>query len=312
MKASYILLSSILFFVPFSGQSQDLAIYPLKNHGWANDGERGFIPLTDWFPVSEHPGLQVIADEHLGDLDLEMNQDHYHELKGVYRKRFLKAIQIKEQDFIFIYYYQQDTIFRFRVKDISLVAGLNIYGPDYPVTQYDYHIGFELKDPAAIGDYFYTALVSVGKKNPFTLGQLKPMLYDQIDSHEFPSRHSLLKDSLDAFFRGEWETYRFTLNGLDYFVRRQSNLVMHVLVIDTVNLNHVFETVYYDHEGGYLTPCRIRNELEDSEHDQWTGVLFKNRPPVILGFTGHSFGCESITFLDSSLTPINIRCDNRH
>ena len=56
----------------------------------------------------------------------------------------------------------------------------------------------------------------------------------------------------------------------------------------------------------------IQTEQEDRRNSQWTGTLFKNKPPVIFGFTSESFGCSVITLMEKAGGEIPINCDNRH
>jgi hypothetical protein len=64
-----------------------------------------------------------------------------------------------------------------------------------------------------------------------------------------------------------------------------------------------------DHESE--TPAPL-NYVESEYIEQWTGKLFKNKPPVILGFQYVAFGCPGITFLSPTEKDIYIYCDNRH
>jgi hypothetical protein len=55
-------------------------------------------------------------------------------------------------------------------------------------------------------------------------------------------------------------------------------------------------------------------DYEDSANirEQWTGRLFKNKPPVSFGFEYQSFGYHGITLLSETEKEIWISCDNRH
>ncbi|OOV49996.1 hypothetical protein B1J94_03585 [Leptospira kirschneri serovar Grippotyphosa] len=68
----------------------------------------------------------------------------------------------------------------------------------------------------------------------------------------------------------------------------------------------VFETFYSLHTGSTfvdLDSVRWRR--------QWTGKMFKNRPPVIFGFFYEDYKCEVIDFLKLPKSGILISCDNR-
>ncbi|MFI8605669.1 hypothetical protein ACIGCP_14490 [Cellulophaga baltica] len=74
-----------------------------------------------------------------------------------------------------------------------------------------------------------------------------------------------------------------------------------------------FEVDISEGESSSKAPLRIKGEKYDYEENlQYVGRLFKNRPPVVFGFTFKSFGCPSINFIDKNELPIFILCDNRH
>jgi hypothetical protein len=313
-KMKRVLLLFTLFSAPFVAQCQELVIYTMRSFG-APEAEMGFVSLSDSYTYSEHPDSLAIPDEHLGELDLDLDPVHHHVLKGKYRSRFLQNVGISEQDKIFIYSPNRDTVIRFKVKDIPLIARITIYGANLPVSQYDYQVGFEIipsKLPSEVWNQYYKTYVFVGKTNPFVLGQLQPMLFEPIDPQLFPPNYPIAEVSTFELQSLEKRVYRFSMGGLEYLVCAYGHAVLHLVVLNATNKNLVYEAVYYDSESSSPAPLSIRNDTANTENEQWTGRLFKDKPPVVMGFMYHSFGCESIDFLDPFIDPIYVRCDNRH
>ena len=85
----------------------------------------------------------------------------------------------------------------------------------------------------------------------------------------------------------------------------------YLIVLDSKTERIVYEGIFLDTESTYLAELSFQNKISEYEY-QWTGEIFKNKPSVIFGFLGYSFGCPSIEFLDKTEPPIVISCDNRH
>jgi len=103
---------------------------------------------------------------------------------------------------------------------------------------------------------------------------------------------------------------------LDYFLQtsvRDEDLRSRLLVVKKSASNTVvFSRVYYDSEGTRLVPLNYQDRFSPDKIYQWTGEVFKDKSPIIFGFSGHSFGCRSIDFISKTEPPIYTRCDNRH
>lgn len=292
-------------------QKAEMAIYPLLNFG-SDTNTRGFVPLTESYIWNEHPDSQAIAKDYLGEEPVEENSNNYHVLDAKHRSQFLKTANIKEQDFIFIYNLTLDTLISFRVKDVPIVAFINIYGASMPVIQYDYMIGFEIANLALHGmdPHYSNTFVYVGKRSPFVKGGMAPMRFTVIEAKDFPATATMTLDSSHDVPTEEIQNLTYSYGGYQYFVRDYGFVARHIVVLDAKN-KLVFENIYYDSEGGSLAPlCQAGENFDYCE--QWAGELFKNQPPVFTGFMYTSFGCPSIPFIDPKLTPIYIRCDNRH
>ncbi len=294
--------------------AQDLRIFYLR---FEKNESVGFVSLSDVYPLSEHPDSLAIPD--LKDINSEEAKNfEYLKLDAKQRKRFLSKTKILETDQVFIYDYSADVLICFTVKNLNVVACLNIYGADWPYSQNDYMIGFELnkKFLTSFGRFPSNTLVCVGKENPFVQGQMKHIVWKKIDNKDFPSREINPKDT--ARFKHVYNdtkveyvsgnTFKYLTEGLEYFIQDTGKYndnqiwAKRLLVIDRKTKEIVYEKMYYESESGSFAPI----------NNQWTGKLFKNKPPVIFGFKWVSFGCPRINFLNSTEKDIDTNCDNRH
>lgn len=288
--------------------AQNLALFELNQIEDSTD-TTAFVSLSDIYPLSENMDSLAIPD--LSEKNAqEADKFEYFKLGSEYRNRFLSRTRISESDKVFIYSYEKNILISFAVKNLNVVACLNIYGADWPYRQEDYMIGFEIdrKQLTGFENYFANTLVYIGKKSPFVLNQLKPVLWIKMDAKDFPSKEPLAYDTSYAGKCYIGDAYRYETNDLQYFLQDMNrvsdnwNSVKYLLVIDKKSKKTVCEKVYYAGESATFAPVE----------NHWTGKLFKNYPPVILGIHWVSFVCPGITFLNSSGNEISIYCDNRH
>jgi hypothetical protein len=185
-------------------------------------------------------------------------------------------------------------------------------------------IGFEINKKFLYGfeKYFRNSLVFVGKESPFVLNQMKPVAWKKIESQKFPTsaNDSTTNIELKRFHYSsdysKGDIYMYEANTLQYFVqnilwKKETDrlIARHLVVINKKTKETVRSAVYVDHESSSPAPL---NFVESEYIEQWTGNLFKNKPPIILGFEYVSFGCPRITFLSSTEKDNYINCDNRH
>lgn len=289
--------------------AQDLRIFDLQQYEIDSAQYILFVSLSDIYPLSEHP--DSLATPYLGDYPLEAaDQFSYFALVGHFRSRFLHATALSENDKLFVYDYQNDLLYTFILKSLTLKALLNPYAGDWPYAQDDYMIGFEL--PAASiqtkSKSTLHAFASVGKVNPFERGQVKAVVWQKEAATAQPFSPVTTGDAPIAKNYTLAETYTFEVGGMQYVLQNllshadQSLTAKRLLVIALNTKAVLYEKLYRESE----------SESFASLEEQWTGKLFKNKPPVVFGFQYASFGCPSINFIGSTEPDLRIHCDNRH
>lgn len=270
-----------------------------------------FLNVSEsYFYYTENENTILSKDEELKDTII---------INKKQRKEFLKKINVSESDSIFIYEIGTDLIHTYKVKDLPAIACLNIFSNVYPnstKTERDFEFGFDLKKSYR-GSYQNFAFV--GKENPFQTGKLKPVFWEKIEGSEFPENfkkdatlHSQ-KFSFKDVVAGE--SFKFSNNQYDYYLQNLQNekriYARYLVIIDSDTNVAVLNKVYSESEGAFLKQLNLETNSLNTQF-QWTGELFKNKPPIIFGFLSSMFGCPSIDFLSDKEPPIPILCDNRH
>lgn len=291
---------------------KDLQIYILNS--FENDKKErvAFISFSDNYALSEHPdSLAIPSVENMKEEDAQRLL-----LKGKYRKRFLSQMEISESDSIFVYDYATNVLKAVSVKNLALVAHLNIYGADWPYSPEAYMIGFEI-NPKVLkksDQYFSHYLAYVGKRSPFVLGGMKAITWKKTAAKNFPSSPINKEDKAQIGKSNKGKTYVHKTEEVHYFVQEylQENGIdaERLIVIKPKTKEILCDKFFYEDEGASLVPLiSDKSILYDK---QWKGKLFANKAPVIFGFKYSSFGCPSITVLDPKEKDIYINCDNRH
>lgn len=282
--------------------SADLKIYPLGSYDKTEGKSSSFISLTDFYPWSDHPDSLVISNENLGDNTIENS----HILNAKFRNRFLKNLNIKESDSVYIYNYRLDKRYTFAVKNLPVLAHITVYGAEAPISQYDYLVGFDLEKVLPMSDFrsYYDAFAFVGTENPFIIGEVKPILWEKINAKQFPTEiksKKMAKTTITKLYSYKWTNFT-------YFLINE----MHLVIVESSSNKIITETVFEEGESTGLAGLSFKNQKNENIPEQWTGNLFKNKPPVFFGFTYESFGCPSINFIHKAGKEIYINCDNRH
>ncbi|MFK8039587.1 MAG: hypothetical protein AB8B74_14950 [Crocinitomicaceae bacterium] len=243
--------------------------------------------------------------------------DHYIKLTGKYRKRCMDAIGASENDVVYVYDYAKDKLLRYYIRSLNCLAVLNIYSSNaiYPIDQNEYMIGFEINSEYLIG-YHSNVLVSIGKTNPFTRGQVKPILWRTARADDFPSNAKSFANISRLKMGTIGNTHHFKMDGFTYFVQniKSNNAVLarHLVVINPASKAILLDRFYIDSEAASPAPL---NNVEPENNDfliQYTGKLFKHMPPVVFGLMWQSFGCPGIDVIEANAKSIYIHCDNRH
>ncbi|MEO5642167.1 MAG: oxidoreductase [Bacteroidia bacterium] len=311
----------LLLFLASTLNAQELILY---NVTVFETGKKniGFISLSDKYLLSEHPDSLAIPD--LEEKGIDSAQ--YFKLKGTYRQRFFSGTKIKETDKVFIYDYSADLLLSFPLNELDVVACLNIYrdANDWPYSQYDYMIGFAIDTNLlkGMGNYFSYTLVAIGKENPFVKGKIAPVIWKKTGAENFPAwiKNTKRDAALREYGYNEYtegDVYTFEAKGFQYFTRDILNtngqiFARQLVVINSKTKAAVCENVYFESESASLAPLNTGKITAENPGVQWTGKLFRKKPPVIFGFEYQSFGCPGISFLDLSENDIYINCDNRN
>ncbi|GAA3758929.1 oxidoreductase [Flavobacterium ginsengiterrae] len=273
-----------------------------------------FVSLSDIYPGDDQDTLALPNIEKMGKHDAQ-----YFTFEKNYRKRFLSKINVLETDSVFVYDYAKNKRVSFAVKNLKTAAMLNGYsiGEDWPYQNYDFMIGFEINKKYLKGfsEYYQDALVYVGKENPFSKQPLTPIKWKKITAKEFPSK--AIKNEDQKILKGTTpaDIYTFKTNDYHYFLQNYNDnrkiiYARRLLVINAKTNEIIIDNLYSPSEGTSPTPLNYKEG--DDVINQWTGKLFKNKPPVVFGFLYKSFGCPEISIIDKSNEEIYLQCDNRH
>ncbi|MDI7237222.1 hypothetical protein QMM95_14205, partial [Leptospira santarosai] len=258
--------------------------------------------------------------------------------------RFLSKTKISENDTVFIYDYSTETIATFPVKNLKAIACLSPYKEDKdpPYSQKDYMIGFEiekklLKNFKNKSFEYENSLIHIGKQNPFQKGRIKSILWKKIDPKKlstFKIRVKYAPGYDPQYDPTAWsgysfgKAYQFDSVPLRYYLQdlfkyddlsrpaseRDEPDCRRLIVINTKTKEIIVEKFYCKGEGAGFAPLKVVGDVDKYWYQryQWTGEIFKDRPPVIFGFLFVRFGCPSIDFLERSESYVLINCDNRH
>jgi hypothetical protein len=284
---------------------------------WKDSTDVAFVSLSDIYPFNPENNESLM----LPDIKkMEKKDAEFFRLENNYRKRFLSQTNISETDSVFVYDYAKNKLASFSVKNLKTAALLNGYTSteEWPYNPSDYMIGFEISKQSLkdFTEYYSDVLVYVGKENPFTGEQLTQIVWKKVAENEFPSKaikkedQKILKDKIAG------NVYSFKTKSFDYFIRDyfsddSKDVFAHrLIVIDSNTKEVIIDNLYSQSEG--TTPAPLNNQNPDDNIEQYTGRLFKNKPPVVFGFLYQSFGCPSIEIIDKSNEFIYLQCDNRH
>ncbi|WP_027419632.1 hypothetical protein [Crocinitomix catalasitica] len=310
----------VLFFVLFGSINliaQDPIVYNLEWHEEYNGGKvHHLISLSDQYRLSDHEDSSAVPTDIIRPE--EGPAPNSFKLKGIYRKRCLNALNISENDVVYVYDYAQDKLLRFYVRGLELAAVLSHYSSvDYQyLSQRDYRIGFKINPKYLTGfkPYYTHVLVAIGKTNPFTRGKMEAIKWKKIDNNKFPTETTLMNEIKYVEKCIPMETYQFELDDMTIYLQNiglNGNLNgRHIAIVKS---NEIITEFYFrGSEGGSPSPLNGIHPDYGPYVYQFAGQLFKDNPPMILGFMSHSFGCSGIHSIEKESHSIYINCDNRH
>lgn len=275
-----------------------------------------FVSLSDIYPLND-TASDTLALPNIEKM--EKKAAKYFTLEKKYRNHFLSKTNISENDSLFVYDYAKNKLASFAIKNLKAAAWLNGYSSeeDWPYPKYYYMIGFEISKQSLKGfsDYYSDVIVYAGKENPFANEPLKPIVWKKIPGKDYPSKpmkkedRALLKSTVAGnTYLYNTATYQYFLQ--DYLDSDKIIYARRLLVTNSKTKEIIIEKLYSQSEG--TSPAPLNGENGDHSFDQYTGKLFKNKPPVVFGFQYESFGCPAISLIDKSNEDIYIQCDNRH
>ncbi len=274
-----------------------------------NDLTDAFISVSDIYTDS----LSIPGDIMKNQKQMSFEKLNYLELDGPYRKKMLTALHLKENDTLYLFNYESAAVQKTPINKVKSVAYLSYYvseGED--VDESSYMLGFQVESQDKNKEEFYkkydNSIAYFGSENPFVENQLVRAEWKKIKStnytNELYKKSTLKKGNLYEFKNGNLTYYLQEFNSEKY-------TTLHQLIVVDDRGKTFFENSYHINDEGSSFNSLSGTETEGI-NSQWTGKLFKNKPPVIFGFIYESFGCSSITFMDKTTSEITINCDNRH
>ncbi|WP_435414528.1 hypothetical protein [Polaribacter aestuariivivens] len=270
------------------------------------DIREGFVNISDaYFKNYDDKRDRLIDTKYLENSKNEILFDQK------IKNKILKKTNIFNDDSLFIFNFKVDSIYKFKISNLATIAYINAFSfGKNKLDNFDYEVGFNLKN-------FYKesgeALAFIGKTNPFQSGKLKPIIWTETKQNTFPKTNNIIEKNLII------GTYTFSYKKYKYFIQsyrseknNSSEIKKHHLIIKDTESNTIISELFYKSgESIFLNPLSTLNNKIDY-FNNWTGEIFKNKPPIIYGLESYSFGCPKIDFIENTESPITILCDNRH
>ncbi|WP_107038687.1 hypothetical protein [Brumimicrobium mesophilum] len=299
MKKLFFILTFIL---PLLGSSQELRLFNIQLFSFDSVQKGAFIPLTDMNLWNEEtwPFAEVFYEKN------ELKKDEIQTLPQNIKSDFLNFVKIKETDSIFIYNMLLDTVFKFQVDKTELIRKQNPYFGEVVALKI---LDLDLE---SMGTFYWNSFVFIGSSNPFQTGNIHQIKWQKVHKSEFPSgiEIPINKNWEDTYSPGE--TYKYLTNEHEYLIQNLEVLKgmtegRHLIIRHKETKEIVHNSAFMYTEGTDLSPL-----FSESENNQWTGKIFKNKPTILYGFLWLSFGCPSIDFIGNKEPSLIIYCDNRH
>ncbi|AXR69855.1 hypothetical protein DPV73_14055 [Leptospira mayottensis] len=163
-------------------------------------------------------------------------------------------------------------------------------------------------------------MVFVGRENPFTQGQMKPIVWQKIKTKKFPIEKSNLSEEKKRYKNKnaiKEQTYLYETNTYQIFIKDYTEpndrrvQDRHLIVIDKKKDSAVLERMFSERrEGTAIASLNFGIDYPEvpNSKNQWIGKLFKDKPEVIFGFEWNDFSCPVIYFVNPQDKDVTINC----
>lgn len=292
-------------------RTDPIKLYELSSYSINANRYNSFIILSEGFSHSRHEDSTVIDRKYLTG----KNAGRYHRLTGLKRRKFLDQVSISEEDSVFLYNTDNDSLSSLAVKDLPLIASLSVYADYAPFEPYDFQIGFDLDSVSSPGNAYYHTFICVTKNNPFITGETTPIVWEKTKKTAPPLSRLKPDDFNRLSSQIAKEVYSFKYKNLEYMlvtyqIPESSKKGRRIIVKDAKG-EILLDRIYATGESTDFLSMSFKDE-SNNEFTQRTGRLLKNRPSVLYGITTESFGCRHVDFLAPDTPPLVFLCDNRH
>lgn len=266
-----------------------------------------FISVSDIYK-----GVQPVPESIIKNHKQMTYEELQHfELDASSRKKLLNGIHLTENDSLYIYEYWSNKLQRMPVSQLKAVAYLSPYSDSEDLDPDAYMMGFQVATHQKTTEYdrYINAIAYFGNKNPFVANKMKAVKWQKAGTDVSKKYFSHSKLTQGNTYQAKYENMTYYLQ--DYL--EEGNTVERRLAVINDHQEKIAEKTFSlaESDGGEFLPL-YGIDADEANIFQYTGYLFKGKPPVIFGFIAQSFGCPSISFLDKKEKDFPINCDNRH
>ncbi|MGI9583233.1 hypothetical protein ACR1PO_18695 [Chryseobacterium sp. RRHN12] len=266
-----------------------------------------FISVSDIYK-----GVQPVPENIIKNHKQMTYEELQHfDLDAPSRKKLLNGIHLTENDSLYIYEYWSNKLQRIPVSRLKAVAYLSPYSDSEDLDPDAYMMGFQVAAHQKTTEYdrYINAIAYFGNKNPFVANKMKAVKWQKAGTDVSKKYFSHSKLTQGNTYQTKYENMTYYLQ--DYL--EEGNTVERRLAVINDHQEKMAEKTFSlaESDGGEFLPL-YGIDTDEANIFQYTGYLFKGKPPVIFGFIAQSFGCPSISFLDKNEKDFWINCDNRH
>ncbi|PTT25357.1 hypothetical protein DBR28_18125, partial [Chryseobacterium sp. HMWF028] len=266
-----------------------------------------FISVSDIYEGAQPIPANIIKNQK----QMTFEELQHFELDAPSRKKLLNGIHLTENDSLYIYEYGSNKLQKMPVSQLKAVAYLSPYSDSEEADPESYMMGFQVATHQKTTDYdrYNNAIAYFGNKNPFVENEMKAVKWQKANNDVSKKYFSHSKLAQGKTYQTQYENMTYYLQ--DYL--EEGNILERKLVVINDHKEKITEKTFTlaGSDGGEFLPL-YGIDADEANIFQWTGHLFKEKPPVIFGFIAQSFGCPSISFLDNKEKDFLINCDNRH